>query len=173
MNKFVHLKTFDYLISEDKLKDIVIVDIEETMKMYDEIINKDKLELRLLMRDRYDKGQVKMDIVYLEERDKIYIEQVDKLKRKLKFITKNSSPSNIAFEQKLLIARAVPISTLMEFNRGNFACCPFQKEKTPSFKYYPKNNKFKCFGCGVSGDSIDLVQQLKGLEFMEALETLI
>lgn len=42
------------------------------------------------------------------------------------------------------------------------ACCPFHKEKTPSFSIFQGTAgwKFYCFGCGASGDSIDYVQGL-------------
>ena len=54
----------------------------------------------------------------------------------------------------------------IHFNRNNKACCPFHKEKTPSFSI--KNNKFKCFGCGVGGDAIDFIQEYKSMDYVEA-----
>jgi hypothetical protein len=38
------------------------------------------------------------------------------------------------------------------------ALCPFHEERTPSFTIYPgfENGHYKCFGCGVWGDVIDL-----------------
>ena len=49
--------------------------------------------------------------------------------------------------------------------------CPFHAEKTPSFFVFP-DNRFKCFGCGISGDVIDFVQKLYGLSFPDALKHL-
>jgi len=49
--------------------------------------------------------------------------------------------------------------------------CPFHNEKTPSFFVFP-NERFKCFGCGESGDSIDFVQKRYGLSFPDALKHL-
>lgn len=49
--------------------------------------------------------------------------------------------------------------------------CPFHTEKTPSFFIFG-NNRFKCFGCGESGDCIDFVMKLHGLSFPEALKHL-
>jgi DNA primase catalytic core len=43
-------------------------------------------------------------------------------------------------------------------DRHNKTCCPFHEEKTPSFTVYPKTNSFHCFGCGVSGDTIEFIQ---------------
>lgn len=34
--------------------------------------------------------------------------------------------------------------------------CPFHSETEPSFYYHAQKNRFKCFGCGVGGDVIDL-----------------
>ena len=49
--------------------------------------------------------------------------------------------------------------------------CPFHEEKTASFYVFP-DNRFKCFGCGFSGDSIDFLQKLHGYSFKEALSIL-
>lgn len=49
--------------------------------------------------------------------------------------------------------------------------CPFHDEKTPSF-YVFNDNRFKCFGCGQSGDVIDFVQKHYGLSFTDALRHL-
>ena len=50
--------------------------------------------------------------------------------------------------------------------------CPFHADKTPSLKIDADKQKFYCFGCGVSGDSISFVQKLHGLNFKEALQYL-
>ncbi len=43
-------------------------------------------------------------------------------------------------------------------DRHHKTCCPFHQEKTPSFTVYPKTNSFHCFGCDVSGDTIEFIQ---------------
>src|ERR1700735_2611860 len=48
-------------------------------------------------------------------------------------------------------------------------CC-FHAEKTPSFTVY--DNKFKCFGCGESGDVIDFVQRTQGIDWLDAVAIL-
>jgi len=50
--------------------------------------------------------------------------------------------------------------------------CPFHSDRTPSFKIDTDKQKFYCFGCGVSGDSISFVQKLHGLNFKDALQYL-
>jgi twinkle protein len=47
--------------------------------------------------------------------------------------------------------------------------CPFHDEKTPSFKVKPKDNHFKCFGCGAYGDMIDFIVKYKSLSFQDAV----
>ena len=46
------------------------------------------------------------------------------------------------------------------------ALCMFHSDHTPSLTF--KNNKFKCWSCGESGDSISLVQKVLGKSFLEA-----
>ncbi len=62
------------------------------------------------------------------------------------------------------------------FNRQGYVRCPFHNEKTPSLavKFYPDANKerFKCFGCGVSGDAIDFIMKLKNMTYNQAREYL-
>ena len=52
------------------------------------------------------------------------------------------------------------------------ACCPFHKEKTPSFNVNPNMQIFKCFGCGEGGDVISFVMKHQGLDFMAAVRHL-
>jgi len=49
--------------------------------------------------------------------------------------------------------------------------CPFHSENTPSFFVF-QDNRFKCFGCGESGDCINFVMKLHGLSFPDALKHL-
>ena len=44
--------------------------------------------------------------------------------------------------------------------------CPFHDDHHASMTF--KNNKFKCWSCGESGDSISLVQKVLGKSFLEA-----
>lgn len=48
--------------------------------------------------------------------------------------------------------------------------CPLHPEKTPSFTI--RDSRFRCYGCGSYGNSIDFIRQLKGLSFKEALSYL-
>ena len=53
--------------------------------------------------------------------------------------------------------------------KGN---CPFHQEKTPSFVVNPNKNIFKCFGCGVGGDSFTFIMEHEKFSFPEALRYL-
>jgi replicative DNA helicase len=56
-------------------------------------------------------------------------------------------------------------------SRNLKGCCPYHKEKTPSFIWNKKANSFKCFGCGITVDIIDYYQQ-SGMNFIEAVKEL-
>ena len=49
-------------------------------------------------------------------------------------------------------------------------CCPFHKEKTPSFTVFKTSNRYKCFGCGASGDAIQFLMDKEGMTYPEAIE---
>ncbi len=61
----------------------------------------------------------------------------------------------------------------LEKSGSNFkAKCPFHNEKTPSFYVSPDRDSYHCFGCGKGGDIISFVQEMEGVEFIEALKIL-
>ena len=67
------------------------------------------------------------------------------------------------------------ISNYVELRRAGanyVANCPFHNEKTPSFVVSPAKGYFKCYGCGVGGDSINFLMQKENIEFYEAVEKL-
>jgi hypothetical protein len=57
----------------------------------------------------------------------------------------------------------------IDVNQG-YSSCPFHREDTPSMKLYP--NRYFCFGCGASGDSIDLTSKLLGVSSWVAVNRL-
>ena len=61
---------------------------------------------------------------------------------------------------------------LKKTGRNYSACCPFHKEKTPSFTVSPDKQFYYCFGCGASGSALGFVMDHDHLDFPEAVETL-
>ena len=53
----------------------------------------------------------------------------------------------------------------LKIGRNGLACCPFHQDKTASMKV---DERYYCFGCGVTGDAVDLTMQLLGLSSKEA-----
>jgi DNA primase len=49
------------------------------------------------------------------------------------------------------------------------ACCPFHKEKTPSFSVNPAKDIFYCFGCGKGGSAFNFVMEMERVSFPEAV----
>ena len=58
----------------------------------------------------------------------------------------------------------------VEVNRSGMACCPFHDDKNPSMKL--NEEYFYCFGCGATGDVIDLTARLYNQSPKEAAEKL-
>ncbi|MEX5574946.1 DNA primase [Pseudomonas lijiangensis] len=52
------------------------------------------------------------------------------------------------------------------------ACCPFHKEKTPSFSVSPDKQFYYCFGCGAGGNALGFVMDHDNLDFPQAVEEL-
>ncbi|MBV1777141.1 DNA primase [Burkholderiaceae bacterium DAT-1] len=48
------------------------------------------------------------------------------------------------------------------------ACCPFHKEKSPSFTVSPTKQFYHCFGCGAHGSAIGFVMEYEGIGFQDA-----
>lgn len=50
--------------------------------------------------------------------------------------------------------------------------CPFHGEKTPSFFVSEEMQRYKCFGCGETGDVFNFLEKYEGMTFSEALRYL-
>lgn len=58
----------------------------------------------------------------------------------------------------------------LPIQQGSMVCCPFHADRTPSMKL--NEDYFYCFGCGASGDVIDLAARLFGLSGYDAAKKL-
>mgnify|MGYP000956513153 CR=1 FL=1 len=58
--------------------------------------------------------------------------------------------------------------------KGNnyWGLCPFHREKTASFSVSQSRQRFRCWGCGASGDAIDFIKRRDGVDFNAARDFL-
>lgn len=137
-------------------------------------------ESRQYLREKYEgycneKDEEKKGwINWLMENEEKRQEEIKKKIRRLKFYL-NKGGQNI----DILKAKEFPIGELIGVNAGQVGSareiflCPLHNEKTPSFVWYKKSNRFKCFGCGEYGDVIDLYVKLFKTGFIEAVKKLL
>ncbi len=59
--------------------------------------------------------------------------------------------------------------TLKKKGANWMACCPFHKEKTPSFSVSPAKEIFYCFGCHKGGTVFNFVMEMERVSFPEAI----
>lgn len=62
--------------------------------------------------------------------------------------------------------------SLRKAGRNHLGLCPFHGEKTPSFNVRDETGRYKCFGCGASGDVFKFIQEVERLDFVGAIEHL-
>ena len=53
----------------------------------------------------------------------------------------------------------------LKVNRSGMACCPFHADRDPSMKL---DERYYCFGCGATGDAVDLTARLLDLSLKDA-----
>jgi hypothetical protein len=82
-------------------------------------------------------------------------------------------PKGALTESEILQAKSIPVTNFIQFGRDNKACCIWHNEKTGSMHYYKKTNKVHCFGCNQGGDVVDVIQQMHGIDFRDAVRFLI
>ena len=102
------------------------------------------------------------------------MESMDKIKRMERFLNAPSVPGQIT-PIDIEHAKSYPIENLIhDINRAGFERCVFHEERTSSMKIYRKTNTWHCFGaCSEGGDTIDLVQKIHDITFIEAVKKLI
>lgn len=90
----------------------------------------------------------------------------------------HSTKTSIPYRDDIFeIVREIPLIEVLERYSPNplilkhgkpKMICPFHDDKNPSVSV--KGQRWKCFGCGAGGDSIDLVARLYGLTSLEAAQ---
>jgi len=61
---------------------------------------------------------------------------------------------------------------LKRAGRNHLGLCPFHGEKTPSFNVRDETGRYKCFGCGASGDVFKFIQEVERMDFVGSVEHL-
>jgi len=83
------------------------------------------------------------------------------------------APKDVPFKSQasdaITRAKEYPMTNLMTFHH-NKALCPFHKEKSGSFTYYPENNSAYCFGCSKVADSIEIYKIKNNCSFTQAVD---
>ena len=62
--------------------------------------------------------------------------------------------------------------TVQRKGRDYWACCPFHKEKTPSFQIRSDHQFYRCYGCGKHGNIFNFLMDYENISFAEAVEKL-
>ena len=63
-------------------------------------------------------------------------------------------------------------ATVQKRGSNLLACCPFHKEKSPSFYIYEEDGHYHCYGCKAHGDVFTFLMEKKGYTFPEVVEEL-
>lgn len=59
---------------------------------------------------------------------------------------------------------------LRRVGRNWVGLCPFHAEKSGSFNVREETRRYKCFGCGASGDVFKFIQEIEHLDFVGSIE---
>ena len=98
---------------------------------------------------------------------------MDKISNKRNETNKNADSNFYAFIDELkrnvdIVSMAQSLS--LNVNEcGQAMCFNGHDEKTPSLTFYENTQRYYCFGCGASGDVIQLAQEVAGYSFKEAI----
>ena len=123
----------------------------------------------------------KMDIneLYLKNKSIAFaiISGLPQIKMEVEEIEKKSTNSNRSLNKKDfdIVREISKIKELKDESSSKMRCCcpfPDHSDSTPSFVVYVDDNRFKCFGCGRSGDTIEFVKEYYGMSFKDALSFL-
>ncbi len=71
-----------------------------------------------------------------------------------------------------LVELASQYVRLKKSGNSYMGCCPFHKEKTPSFHINADKQLYHCFGCGAGGSVFQFVMDAEGVDFTDAVKLL-
>ncbi len=139
-------------------------DINKKLFAYQEIVRAQ------LPRDPFMEGVI--NEVFIDAPMRELVIQAAFLERFINLCRNKDLGDGPVLADRIARAKEVAISSIIEIGRGDFAPCFLHEDKTPSLKYYPKDNKVHCFSCGWHGDVIDVVQKLKACTWLDAVRNL-
>ena len=78
-----------------------------------------------------------------------------------------------ALRQRVSVVEVVQsYVALRRVGRNWVGLCPFHAEKSGSFNVREETGRYRCFGCGASGDVFRFVQDIEHVDFVGAIESL-
>ncbi len=123
-----------------------------------------ELLIENLRLEKYTSERKELKILLVKDTIRELSNRLDKIEKEIYF-TENPTEDNT---ERVRMAKEVPFSNLLEFNRFGQAVCPFHGDSDPSMKLYP-NNTVHCFSCHKSWDTIQFVRELYNLDFKGAI----
>jgi DNA primase len=98
--------------------------------------------------------------------------------RRMLLLSQGKGLQNWITDEEVHAARQVPIQNLLDgkFKKSGsrvFALCPLHPDKHPSLCIYTESNTCWCFGCQQGGDSIKLAMLFHGMDFKQAVRSLL
>ncbi len=116
---------------------------------------------------------------FLTERCDTYLKEYNTEIKKLNYLMKSldTTPEEVATsdgvtDEMIALAKQVPITSMVKVRRDGKTSCIYHTEKTSSMHIY-KDNHFHCFGCGKTGDVIDIFMTLNNVSFTEAVKKML
>lgn len=152
-------------------------------------LEKQKKEILLLLRF-YEKSLVKWYKMKTKtDNEKVFQKiYIDKIKDEIEIIKgkikrndfsraiksgRVKIPEGSITDDDIQRVKQIKISDLHKFNSAGFATSIYNiTEKTPSMKYWEKNNRYKCFSSDKGGDVINFIMDRDGLTFIETIKQL-
>lgn len=147
--------------NEKKIRELISSEAEWKTFVYKHVNNytmRQEAEGMLILRF------VTTPIYRLEERNK-------ELKKILLYMSNKEELKGEAVDIEK--AKQKPITDYIQFNKMKFANSIFTNEKTPSMKYYPKQNRVHCFSSGRNEDVIGVVMELQKVTFIQAVKFIL
>ena len=132
-----------------------------------DIIIKDNIRIN----DKVVPGLIKkLEDVVVERRKE---EEEEKEAMAVQMRRKPASEKNGRFvsKEEIQMVKSYPISRILSSKKLVF--CPLHKDDVPSLSINHQKNLWSCFGCGRSGNVIQLVMEMEGIGFMAAVKKLL